>query len=159
MAIPQKHIGMVRNSASLLKLAFRDGSFTTIAIIGFSAPHTSSTTDEWKHHLLRTAFLPLAGRMVLHQERFRNIQESQRGDVNDPSQWTETIEVDLDDVEPFDDPDAPPMSPSGLEVQSTNVSIPFDSRSDAGTRDITDEHLYKWEDELRTVHAHRKMHE
>lgn len=96
-----------------------------------------------------------AGRIVLHQEKFRKIQESQKGNVHDPSRWTETIEVDLGDVEPFDDPDACPTSASSLEVESTKAFTSFDSMSDGGTRDITDEHIYEWEDELRTyIHAH-----
>ncbi|KAG1822872.1 uncharacterized protein BJ212DRAFT_1541251 [Suillus subaureus] len=91
-----------------LKLAVRDGSCTTIVI---TTRHQH--TDEWKYHLL-------AGRIVLHREKFREIQESQEGGINDPSQWTQTIEVDLDDIRPFDDPEACPTSPSGLEVESTN---------------------------------------
>lgn len=90
-----------------------------------------------------------AGRIVLHQERLRRkIQESRKGVVNDPSQWTQTIEVDLDDdIMAFDDPDLCPTSPSGLEVESTKVATPLDSISDAGTKDITDEHLWQWEED------------
>jgi hypothetical protein len=84
-----------------------------------------------------------AGRIVLHQEKFRAIQASRKGVVNDPSQWTQTIEVDPDDIIAIDDPDACPTSPSGLEVESTKVATPFDSTSDAGTKDITDEHLWE----------------
>ncbi|KAG2346118.1 hypothetical protein BDR05DRAFT_1057758 [Suillus weaverae] len=86
-----------------------------------------------------------AGRIVLHQEQFRRIQESQMGDVNDPSRLTQIIEVDPDDMTPFDDLNAFPMSPSGLEVESTEVSTPFDSVSGAETKDIVDEHLCEWE--------------
>ncbi|KAG2030566.1 hypothetical protein BDR03DRAFT_1017008 [Suillus americanus] len=84
------------------------------------------------------------GRIVLHQEKFRQIQESQMGDVNDSSLWTQSIEVDPDDIASFDDPDACPTS---LEVESTEVSTPLDSMSDAGTRDIADEHLCEWEED------------
>ncbi|KAG1738550.1 hypothetical protein EDB19DRAFT_1714295 [Suillus lakei] len=87
-----------------------------------------------------------AGRIVLHQERFRKLQESKKGSANDPSRWTITIEVDLDDMIPFDAPDIYPESPSDLKVESTEVST-FDSVSDVGTRDITDEHHCELEED------------
>lgn len=155
-------------SRAWLKLVVRDSSFAAIAIIVIlifrflCTPHVINVQMSGNiiFQVLLFCLWFAAGRIVLHQERFSNIQESQESDVNDPSRWTQTIEVDLDDVERFDDPDAYAMSLSGLEVESTNVSTPFDSMSDAGTRDITDEHIYEWEDELRTdIHAHQKMHE
>jgi hypothetical protein len=88
-----------------------------------------------------------AGRIVLHQERLRKLQASRKGVANDPSQWTQTIEVDLDDIMAFDDPDLCPTSPSGLEVESTKVATPLDSISDAETKDITDEHLWQSEED------------
>ncbi|KAG2363705.1 hypothetical protein BDR07DRAFT_1403340 [Suillus spraguei] len=133
-----------------LKLVARDGGCTTIAmILSFIFMFLCTT------RVINTQMSGNAGRIVLHQEKFRKIQESQKGDVHDPSRWTETIEVDLDDIEPFDEPDACPTSPSSLEVESTRAFTSFDSTSDAGTRDISDEHLCEWEDELRTYnHAH-----
>jgi hypothetical protein len=90
-----------------------------------------------------------AGRLVLHQEMFREIQEFQDGDTDDTlaSQWTETIEVDLNDITSFDDSNVRPMSPSGSEVGSPEVYTAFDSLSDAETRDITDEHVCEWEED------------
>ncbi|KAG2069793.1 hypothetical protein BDR04DRAFT_1232052 [Suillus decipiens] len=145
-----------------LKLAVRDGSCTTVAIIMIFIFMFLCTTRVINTHMsgnivFYVLFFCLwfaAGRIVLHQEKFRKIQESQKGNVHDPSRWTETIEVDLDDIEPFDDPDdCPttddcPTSPSGFEVESTKPFTSFDSMSYAGTRDITDEYHCEWEDEL-----------
>ncbi|KAG1874279.1 hypothetical protein F4604DRAFT_735814 [Suillus subluteus] len=155
-----------------LRLAVRDGSCTIIAIMGrfavFICSYTLITpviiifmflcnmrvidTQMSGNIIFYVLILCLwfaAGRIVLHQEKFRKIQESQMGDVNDPSRWTQSIEVDLDDIAiaSFDVRDARPPSPSSLEVESTEVSTPLDFMSDAGTRDIADEHLCEWEED------------
>ncbi|KAG1737104.1 uncharacterized protein EDB91DRAFT_1083143 [Suillus paluster] len=109
-------------SRDWLKITVRDGSCTTIAVI-----------DEWKHCFL-------VGRIVINQEKFRESQKSQKSDGNDPHGWTTLLEVEPEGIAPFDDPDAYPESPSDLKVESTtHVSTSFDSESDVGTTDITDE--------------------
>jgi hypothetical protein len=136
-----------------LKLAVRDGSCTTVAItlilifmfLCTMRVINTQMSGNIIFYVLLSCLWFAAGRIVLHQEKFRKIQESQKGEVNDPSRWTQTIEVDIDDFMVFDDPDACPMSPSGLEVESTEVATPFDSISNAGTKDIADEHL--WEED------------
>ncbi|KAG1845903.1 hypothetical protein DFJ58DRAFT_800229 [Suillus subalutaceus] len=140
-----------------LRLAVRDGSCTIFAIMViiifmFLCNMRVIDTKMSGNIIFYVLILCLwfaAGRIVLHQEKLRKIQESQMGDVNDPSRWTQSIEVDLDDIAiaSFDDPDACPPSPSSLEVESTEVSTPLDFMSDAGTRDIADEHLYEWEED------------
>lgn len=139
-----------------LKLAVRDSSCITIAITVIfvfmflcttrviNTPMSGNIT----FYLLLSCLWFAAGRIVLHREQFRRIQESRMGDVNDPSRWTQMtqmIEVDLNDMTPFDDPNACPTIPSSLEVESTEVSTPFDSASGAETKDIADEHLCEWE--------------
>ncbi|KAG2143762.1 uncharacterized protein EDB93DRAFT_1338123 [Suillus bovinus] len=78
-----------------------------------------------------------AGRIVLHQEKFRHTQDIQKAVLPDPSRWTQTVEVDPDDITPFDDLDACPTSPSDLKAESFEVSTSFDSMSGMG--DIADE--------------------
>lgn len=136
-------------SRAWLKLAVRDGSCTAIAITAilvFMFLCTTGVIDTRMSgniifYVLLSCLWFAAGRIVLHQEKFRIIQKSQKGGVNDPSRWTQTIEVNLDDIRPFDDPDTCPTSPSGSEVESTKASTLFDSMSAAGMKDITDEHL------------------
>ncbi|KAG1782673.1 hypothetical protein EV702DRAFT_395566 [Suillus placidus] len=136
-----------------LKLAVRDSSCITIVITVIFVFMFLCTTrvintqmsGNITFYLLLFCLWFAAGRIVLHQEQFRRIQESQMGDVNDPSRWTQMIEVDLNGMTPFDDPNACSTSPSGLEVESTEVSTPFDSASGAETKDIADEHLCEWE--------------
>jgi hypothetical protein len=130
-----------------LKLAVRDSSCTAIAItliLIFLSLFTTRVIDTQMNgniifYVLLSCLWFAAGRIVLHQEKFRAIQESQKGDVNDPGRWTQTIEVDLDDIMAFDDPDTCPTSPSSLEVESTKVGTPFDSISNTETKDIADE--------------------
>lgn len=137
-----------------LKLVVRDGSCTVIAIIVifiFMFLCTTRVIDTQMSgnlvfYVLLSCLWFAAGRIVLHQERFRKLQESKKGSANDPSRWTITIEVDLDDMIPFDAPDIYPESPSDLKVESTQVST-FDSVSDLGTRDITDEHHCELEED------------
>ncbi|KAG2349270.1 hypothetical protein BDR05DRAFT_1056132, partial [Suillus weaverae] len=136
-----------------LKLAVRDTSCITIAITVIFVFMFLCTTrvintqmsGNITFYLLLSCLWFAVGRIVLHQEQFRRTQESQMGDINDPSRWTEMIEVDLNDTTSFDDPNAYPTSPSGLEVESTEVSTPFDSASSAETKDIADEHLCEGE--------------
>jgi hypothetical protein len=140
-----------------LQLAVRDGSCTTIAItviVIFMFLCNTRVIDTQMHgnvifYVLLSFLWFAAGRLVLHQEMFREIQESQDGDTDDTlaSQWTETIEVDLNDITSFDDSNVRPMSPSGSEVGSPEVYTAFDSLSDAETRDITDEHVCEWEED------------
>ncbi|KAG1897172.1 uncharacterized protein F5891DRAFT_1050754 [Suillus fuscotomentosus] len=128
-----------------LKLAVRDGSCTTIAILVIFIfmflcnTHVIDTQMSGNiiFYVLLSCLWFAAGRIVLHQAKFHEIQESQKGDINDQSRWTLTIEVDPDDIRPFDDPDACPTGPSGLGVKSTEVS----SMPNAGVRDIADKHL------------------
>lgn len=132
-----------------LKLAVRDGSCTTIAIlvifIFMFLCNTRVIDTQMSGNIIFYVLLSClwfaAGRIVLHQAKFHEIQESQKGNINDQSRWTLTIEVDPDDIRPFDDPDACPPGPSGLGVESTEVSTPFDSMPNAGVRDIADKHL------------------
>lgn len=138
-----------------LKLAVRDGSCTVIAItlilifmfLCVTRVINTQMSGNIIFYVLLSCLWFAAGRIVLHQEKFRKIQESRKGVINDPSQWTQTIEVDFDDMMAFDDPDVCPTSPSGLEVESTKVATPLGSISDAGTKDIADEHFWKWEED------------
>lgn len=137
-----------------LKLAVRDGTYTAIAItvififmfLCITRVIDTQMSGNIIFYVLLSCLWFAAGRIVLHQEKFRKIQESQKGDVNDPSRWTQTIEVDFNDIRPFDDPDVCPTSSSGSEVESTEVSTSSEFMSDAGTRDIADEHLCEWDD-------------
>ncbi|KAG2113910.1 uncharacterized protein F5147DRAFT_834866 [Suillus discolor] len=136
--------GLSEAPRAWLKLAVRDGSCTTIAImmifIFMFLCNTRVINTQMSGNIIFYVLFSFlwfaAGRIVLHHAKFRNIQ----GDINDP-RLTQTIEVDPDDIRPFDDSDACPTSPSDFEVESTEVSTPFDSMSDAGTRDIADGHL------------------
>lgn len=135
--------GLSEAPRAWLKLAVRDGSCTTIAIMTififmFLCNMRVINTQMSGNIIFYVLFSILwfaAGRIVLHDAKFRKIQESRKGDINDP-RLTQTIEV-----EPFDDSDEFPTSPSSFGVESIEVSTPFDSMSDAGTRDIADEHL------------------
>ncbi|KAG1885029.1 hypothetical protein F4604DRAFT_1729108 [Suillus subluteus] len=135
-------------SRAWLKLAVRDGGCTAIAItviLIFMFLCTTGVIDTQMSgnivfYVLLSCLWFAAGRIVLHQEKFRIIQESQKGGISDPSRWTEMIEVNLDDISPFDDPDVCPTSPSGSEVESTKVST-LSTLSAAGMKDIADEHL------------------
>ncbi|KAG2055162.1 hypothetical protein BDR06DRAFT_1020411 [Suillus hirtellus] len=126
-----------------LKLAVRDGSCTTIAIMSififmFLCSTRVINTQMSGNIIFYVLFSLLwfaAGRIVLHHAKFRKMQESQKNDINDP-RLTQTIEV-----EPFDDFDACPTSPSSFGVESIEVSTPLESMSDVETRDIADEHL------------------
>lgn len=138
-----------------LKLAVRDGSYTVIATIlilifmflCITRVINTQMSGNIIFYVLLSCLWFAAGRIVLNQEKFRKIQESRKGVVNDSSQWTQTIEVDSDDIMAFDDPDVCPTSTSGLEVESTKVATPLDSISDAGTKDIADEHIWQWEED------------
>ncbi|KAG2067503.1 hypothetical protein BDR04DRAFT_843780 [Suillus decipiens] len=116
MAIPQKHIELV----SL-----------------HSTRH--QRTDEWKHHLSGTAFLPLV--CLLHQERFRNlIQEFQKGGINDPSRWTETM------LNPF--MTLMHLQRVRLAWRSSRLKSLFRSTL-CQTQEQGISHWCEWEDELR----------
>ncbi|KAG1747778.1 uncharacterized protein EDB91DRAFT_1114810 [Suillus paluster] len=131
-----------------LKITVRDGACTTIAVIVSILFMTLCNTDVIKtqmtgnivFYVLHPCLWFAVGCIVRNQEKFRESQKSQKGNGNDPHGWTTSLEVELDGITPFDDPDVYPESHSDLKVESTtDVSTSFDSESDVGTMDITDE--------------------
>jgi hypothetical protein len=69
-----------------------------------------------------------AGRLVIDKEKL--CQESQNN--------YELTEVDLDNLEPIEDPNMYDTKPSNSKVATAKVSISVDSESGVGTEDITD---------------------
>ncbi|KAG0704552.1 hypothetical protein DFH29DRAFT_910829 [Suillus ampliporus] len=147
--------GWSEASRAWLKLTVRDGSCTTIAvavILIFMMLHNfgvfeTQMTGNIVFYVLLSCLWFAGGRIVLHQEKLRQSHESQKGGANDACLWTMTVEVEPDYFGPFDDPDACPASHSDLKVESSEVSTSFDSGSDVGTKDITDESLCEWEED------------
>jgi hypothetical protein len=142
-----------------LKLAVRDGScaataITVILIFMFlCTTHVINTPMSGNiiFYVLLSCLWFATGRIVLHHEKFRDAQESKMGGIDYPRQLTQTIEVNLDDIRPFDDPETYPTGHCGFEVESTKGSTLFNSTSGAGTMDITDEHLCKREEDNASV--------
>ncbi|KAG2141860.1 hypothetical protein DEU56DRAFT_940252 [Suillus clintonianus] len=135
-------------------LAVRDGSITTVvitAIFIFMFLCTMGIIDiqmsrNFFFYVLLSCLWFAAGRIVLHQEKFRENYESQKGSAHDSSRLT-TIEVDLDDFAPSDAIDGCPESASDFRVDSTEVPNLSGSELDVGTKDITDERICELDDD------------
>jgi len=65
---------------------------------------------------------------VLDKERFRHESQDHR----------ELTEVDLDNLEPLEDPDACPASLTNLRPMPAKASVPVDLEVGVGTEGITD---------------------
>ncbi|OJA20647.1 hypothetical protein AZE42_10525, partial [Rhizopogon vesiculosus] len=108
-----------------------DSYFGDIALAPLDAcTHGNRITDDRQPSLPRDALLPLADRLVLDKEKFYLAVQNNR----------ELTEVDLDNLEPLDDPDICPVKPSDSKVVPTEAFIAFGSESGLEMEeDITDE--------------------
>ncbi|OAX38236.1 hypothetical protein K503DRAFT_856814 [Rhizopogon vinicolor AM-OR11-026] len=122
---------------SYLRITARDSVLIVISVTCLLLPLTlapmgieSRTIDNLLFHVMLFGFWFAADRLVLDKERFHLAVQNNR----------ELTEVDLDNLEPLDDPDICPVKPSDSKAVSTEVFIAFDSESGLETEeDITDE--------------------